>query len=262
MLRRAAVAVLVLVLLGTSEDGAVAQTADPRSPRPQVPGSMAGRVVVIDPGHQLGNHNFPRRINRPVPAGGFTKPCNTIGTATDGGYPEATLAWQVSRRVAAGLRRLGATVRLTRHSNREDRWGPCVDVRGRAGNPTRSRPGADLKLSIHADGSYAAGARGFHVIAPPDRAPWTADIHRPSMRLAASVKAGLLSQRVGIATYTAVGGIDVRFDLATLNLSDVPTVMVELGNMRSAADARVMTSPSGRARYARGLVSGVRRFLG
>ena len=138
MLHRAAVAVLVLVLLGTSEDGAVAQTADPRPPRPQVSGSLAGRVVVIDPGHQLGNHNFPRRIDRPVPAGGFTKPCNTTGTATAGGYPEATFAWQVSRRVAARLRQLGATVRLTRHSNREDRWGPCVDVRGRR---ARSSPG-------------------------------------------------------------------------------------------------------------------------
>ena len=66
-----------------------------------------------------------------------------------------------------------------------------------------------------------------------------------------------------MATYTAGGdGIDVRSDLGTLNLSDVPTVMVELGNMRSTSEARVMTSPSGRARYARGLVSGVRRFLG
>ena len=261
MLRRAAV-VLLLLLLGVSEDVAVARTPDPRPSRPQMSAAaLDGRVVVIDPGHQLGNHNFPRQINRPVPAGGFTKPCNSTGTSTAGGYPEATLAWQVSRRVAARLRHLGARVRLTRRSNREDRWGPCVDVRGRAGNPTRSRPGADLKLSIHADGSYAAGARGFHVIAPPDRAPWTDDIHRSSMRLAGSVKAGLLSQRLGIATYTAVGGIDVRFDLATLNLSDVPTVMVELGNMRSTADARLMTSPSGRARYARGLVSGVRRFL-
>jgi hypothetical protein len=71
-------------------------------------------VVVIDPGHR----HFPRRINRQVPAGGFTKPCNTTGTATDGGYPEATFVWQVSRLVAARLRGLGATVRLTRHSNR------------------------------------------------------------------------------------------------------------------------------------------------
>ena len=30
------------------------------------------------------------------------------------------------------LRALGARVVMTRTSNREDRWGPCVDVRGRA----------------------------------------------------------------------------------------------------------------------------------
>jgi N-acetylmuramoyl-L-alanine amidase len=194
MHRRAAVVLLLLLLLGVSEDVAVAGTPDPRTSRPQVSAEpLAGRAVVVDPGHQLGNHNFPRRIHRPVPAGGFTKPCNTTGTATNGGYPEATFVWQVSRLVAARLRELGATVRLTRQGNRQDRWGPCVDERGRAGNATSSRPAADLKVSVHADGSYAAGARGFHVIAPPDRAPWTADIHRPSMRLATSVKAGLLS---------------------------------------------------------------------
>ena len=65
---------------------------------------LAGRTVVIDPGHQLGNRNFPARINAPVPAGGFTKPCNTTGTATAGGYPEATFTWQVSRRVVRQLR--------------------------------------------------------------------------------------------------------------------------------------------------------------
>ncbi len=246
---------LAAVLLATSVLGA------PTSARP-APEPLAGRVVVLDPGHQLGNHHYPRQIGRLVPAGGFRKPCNTTGTSTNGGYPEASLAWDVALRVRERLQRLGAVVRLTRQSNRQDRWGPCVDVRGRAGNATSSRPAADLKVSVHADGSYASGARGFHVIAPPDRAPWTADIHRPSMRLATSVKAGLLSQRFGVATYTAGGdGIDVRADLGTLNLSDVPTVMVELGNMRSASEARMMTSPSGRARYARGLVSGVRLFL-
>jgi N-acetylmuramoyl-L-alanine amidase len=214
---------------------------------------------VIDPGHQLGNHRFPARISWPVPAGGFTKPCNTTGTSTDGGYAEATFAWQISRLVATHLRDLGAIVRLTRHSNRQNRWGPCVDERGRAGNAI----GADLKLSVHADGSYAAGARGFHVIAPPDRAPWTDDIFRPSRALATAVKGGLLSQRFVVATYTAGGdGLDVRSDLGTLNLSDVPTVMVELGNMRSTYDARVMTSGRGRGRYAVGLVAGVRNFLG
>src|SRR5262245_66556495 len=57
---------------------------------------LTGRRVVIDPGHQLGNRNYPQRIHRLVPAGGFRKPCNTTGTATNGGFPEAPLAWDVA----------------------------------------------------------------------------------------------------------------------------------------------------------------------
>ena len=221
-------------------------------------GPLAGRLVVIDPGHQLGNHNYPRQINRSVPAGGFRKPCNTTGTATNGGYPEATFAWRVSKLLQARLERLGADVRLTRHSNRQDRWGPCVDARGRAGN----RVHADLKVSIHGDGSYAAGAHGFHVIAPTDRRPWTHDIYRLSRRLALDTRAALRRHGVPVANYIAGGdGLDFRSDLGTLNLSNVPTVMVELGNMRSASDARRMTSASGRSVYARSLADGVRAFL-
>jgi N-acetylmuramoyl-L-alanine amidase len=45
-------------------------------------------------------------------------------------------------------------------------------------------------------------------------------------------------------------------------MSDVPVVMVELGNMKNASDARRMTTGAGRDRYAIGLVAGIRRFLG
>jgi N-acetylmuramoyl-L-alanine amidase len=220
---------------------------------------LAGRLVVLDPGHQLGNHNFPRRIHRLVPAGGFRKPCNTTGTATNGGYAEASLTWDVAVRLRERLRALGATVELTRHANRQDRWGPCVDRRGRAGN----RQHADLKLSIHADGTLARGAHGFHVIMPPDRRPWTHDIYRASRRLGLTLREALVDRGLARATYLAGGtGLDVRRDLGTLNLSDVPTVMVELGNMRSPYDAAQMTRPGGRERYARALGLAVRRFLG
>jgi len=223
---------------------------------------LAGRLVVIDPGHQLGNHNFPQRISRLVPAGGFHKPCNTTGTSTNGGYPEATFVWDVALRLRERLRALGARVELTRHSNRQDRWGPCVDERGRAGNPVDGHGRADLKISIHADGSYARGAHGFHVIAPPDRRPWTNDICRSSHRLALATRSALVELGFARATYVAGGdGLDVRRELATLNLSDVPTVMVELGNMRSPGDAAVMTRPGGRDRYARALAAAVSRYL-
>jgi N-acetylmuramoyl-L-alanine amidase len=249
--------VVAMALLVVGSGGAA--SARPASDRDSaVAGPLAGRTIVIDPGHQLGNHNFPRKIARLVPAGGFKKPCNTTGTATRGGFPEATMAWRVSQLLAARLRGLGADVTMTRHSNRQDRWGPCVDVRGRAGN----RVAADLKVSVHGDGSTARGARGFHVIAPPNRRPWTSDIFRPSRRLARETRAALRGAGVPVANYTAGGdGLDFRSDLGTLNLADIPSVMVELGNMRSPRDAHRMTTKSGRATYARALARAVVNHL-
>jgi len=160
--------------------------------------------------------------------------------------------------VRARLERLGARVVLTRTVNRQDRWGPCIDERGRAGN----QAAADLKISVHGDGSYAAGAHGFHVIAPTDRRPWTHDIYRSSRRLALDTRAALRGRGVPVANYVAGGdGLDFRADLGTLNLSDVPTVMVELGNMRDRRDAHRMTTAAGRATYARALTAATRAFL-
>jgi len=230
---------------------------EPGEERARVETALAGVAVVIDPGHQLGNHNFPRQTSRLVPAGGFKKPCNSTGTATRSGFPEATFNWRVAVLARDRLRGLGARVVMTRTANREDLWGPCVDERGRRGNALP----ADLKISIHGDGHD--GGHGFHVIAPTDRAPWTHDIFRPSRRLALRVRAELHGAGLPYATYIAGGdGLDFRSDLGTLNLSDIPTIMVELGNMRSAHDAARMTSRDGRALYARALVRGARVWLG
>ena len=251
---------LAAVLAVASAPARDAESAPAPAPRPALTDlPLAGKIVVLDAGHQLGNHNFPEEINRLVPAGGFSKPCNTTGTATDGGYAEATFAWNVTMKLKAKLEKSGATVVLTRTSNRSDRWGPCVDVRGRAGNKRQ----ADLKISIHGDGSLASGAHGFHVIYPPDRAPWTDDVHKPSKRLALVTKDALVDKGFSVANYIAGGdGLDERADLGTLNLSDVPVVMVEAGNMRDDGDAAVMTAARGQARYARALAVAVRAFLG
>ena len=213
---------------------------------------LAERTVVLDPGHQLGNSRHLRESNALVDDGaGGRKACNTTGTATDAGYPEATFAWQVAVGVRDRLRALGATVVMTRAGNSVDRWGPCVDVRGRTGNRA-----ADLELSIHGDGSVA-GNRGFHVIVgkgPGDRVG--------SDRYALATRDAL--ERAGLAPSNYVGGgsgLDHRGDLGTLNWSRIPTVMVELGNMRDPGDAARMTSSAGQRTYAAALTDAVRRFL-
>ena len=255
MIRRSSLLLLVLVALVLAP---AAGTSAYVAPEGSASSLLAGRTIVLDPGHQLGNHNFPRKVGRLVPAGGFRKPCNTTGTSTRAGFPEATFTWRVAKLLRSRLERLGARVLLTRHGNRQDRWGPCVNARGRLGNRV-----ADLRLSIHGDGSRVRGARGFHVIAPTDRRPWTHDIHDASARLARQARMSLRAAGLPVANYTAGRrGLVFRSDLGTLNLSNIPAVMVELGNMRNVRDAHRMTSHRGRTAYARALASAVRTYLG
>jgi N-acetylmuramoyl-L-alanine amidase len=219
---------------------------------------LRGLTIALDPGHQLGNSRHPRETNRQVPAGGFRKPCNSTGTATDSGVPEATVNFRLSLAVKRRLEALGARVPMTRTTNSANRWGPCVDARGRFGE----RVGALLMVSLHADGASTPG-RGFHVIAPTRRKPWTTDIATASLRLAKILRGSLTRSGVPRSNYTAGGtGLDVRSDLGTLNLSDVPVAMIEVGNMRNAADARRMTGSNGQARYANAVVRGIRTYLG
>jgi N-acetylmuramoyl-L-alanine amidase len=241
---------------GAPATRAVAQvSAAPTSMAASLP--LAGVRIALDPGHQLGNHNFPSQTRRLVPAGGFEKPCNTTGTATNGGYPEATLNFRIARLVQARLQALGARVLLTRTRNSQSLWGPCVNTRGEFG----ARVGARLMVSMHADGA-SSRARGFHVIVPRSRSPWTTDIARPSLRLAKALRAGFDARRIPRSTYVGAGtALSVRSDLGTLNMSDVPVAMLEVGNMRNASDAHRMTTRAGRATYARAVVRGIRLFL-
>jgi N-acetylmuramoyl-L-alanine amidase len=195
-------------------------------------------------------------INQPVPAGlGRTKPCNTTGTATDGGYEESAFNWDVALRLRDLLRKQGAHVVLTRQSNTG--VGPCVNVRAAIGNRAR----ADAVIAIHADGASPSG-RGFHVMYAPDSGP-TAAIYAASLRLARDVHDAILA--TGIfppSTYLGQNGYDQRTDLAGLNLSTRPAIFVELGNMRNATDAQLQVDPAVRERLAAALDSGLVRFLG
>jgi N-acetylmuramoyl-L-alanine amidase len=218
---------------------------------------LTGKVVVIDPGHNLGNARHLARIRRPVDAGGLRKPCNTTGTATTSGYPEATFAMSVASYLKARLVALGATVYLTRSANSTSGWGPCVDERGRFGN----RVQADAVVSVHADGT-ASSYHGFFAIRPARTKGWTDDVYASSGRLALDVRSGLEACGLPRANYNGGDGLDTRADLGTLNWSDVPIVMVELGNMRNANDSAHMRSASWRDTvYAAGLARGLSTFL-
>ena len=216
---------------------------------------LSGVVIAIDPGHNGGNAGHSAYNNRLVFIGNRWKACNTVGTSTVSGYPEHRFDFEVALRVKSRLEALGATVYLTRTT--DTGVGPCIDVRGKFG----ARVHAQLTLSIHGDGSSSSN-HGFFVMKPGLVRGYTDDILARSAKLAIAIRTGLVGAGLTVANYYAKNGLVTRTDLGTLNMSDVPVVMVELGNMKNSGDATRMKLGSGRDRYAAGLVAGIRAFLG
>lgn len=231
--------------------GTPSTTATPRK-------VLAGKTVVIDPGHNLGNARHIAEIDKPVDIGTNRKACDTTGTATDAGYPEATFTLDVSHRLRTLLEKLGAKVVMTYDGDRA--WGPCVDERARTGNAAH----ADAALSIHADGA-PADRFGFHVIAPEPVHKGAADtrpVAAPSLRLATTLRSHFKAVTgEPLANYLGGKGLTIRDDLGGLNLTTVPKVFIECGNMRNAHDAAALTNAAWRQHAAQGMADGLTAFL-
>ncbi|WP_329409324.1 N-acetylmuramoyl-L-alanine amidase [Streptomyces sp. NBC_00704] len=220
---------------------------------------LTGKVVVIDPGHNPANARHTGEIGRQVDIGTNRKECDTTGTATNAGYSEAEFTLDVAHRLRTLLQRQGATVKLTQDGDRP--FGPCVDERARIGNTAH----ADAVVSIHADGS-AAGNRGFHVILPAAVHAGAADtraVAGPSKDLGKLI-ASDFARSTGTSASNYIGdgtGLVTRRDLGGLNLSTVPKVFIECGNMRDSKDAALLTSGVWRQKAAQGMSEGIVSFL-
>lgn len=236
--------------------GGAGRAAPPSSTPTALPSELplAGKVIVLDPGHNGGNATHPAEINRKVDAGGFSKECDTTGTETDAGYPEHAFTWDVAQRAAAILRDRGAEVDLTRSN--DTGVGPCVDQRAAIGNQAH----ADAAVSVHADGGPASG-KGFHVILPGLLPGRNDAVVGPARALGEAVHAAMLTTGEPTSTYVGSGGYDVRTDLGGLNLSTVPKVFVECGNMRNTDDAARLTDPAFRQKVAQALADGLQDYL-
>ncbi|MFE6621333.1 N-acetylmuramoyl-L-alanine amidase [Streptomyces sp. NPDC057740] len=243
----------------TNDDKPPGPTLTPTPESTSASGPLKGRVVVIDPGHNPNNFQHTAEINRKVNIGTNWKECDTTGTSTNDGYTEAKFTLDVAHRMRTLLEKQGATVEFTQDGDRS--WGPCVDERAQIGNKAH----ADAVVSLHADGA-GPGQRGFHVILPGKVNAGAADtgpIVTPSRDLGERI-AGSFVRVTGSAPSNYVGdgtGLVTRKDLGGLNLSTVPKVFIECGNMRDSKDAALLTSGAWRQKAAQGISEGIVSFL-
>jgi N-acetylmuramoyl-L-alanine amidase len=226
-----------------------AASAAPGAGRP-----LAGRIIGIDPGHNGRNYADPTFIDHLIWNGREWEACDTTGTETDGGYTEAKFNWLVATDLARILRRDGAKLVLTRNSNHG--VGPCVNRRARI----LDRAHANVSIDIHADGG-PSGGRGFTVLLP------VADhvnhkVIRSSRRFGRDVhRAFLRYTPIKVSDYYGTNGYISRNDLAGLNLTTMPKVLIECGNMRNAHDARLLTSARVQRKIAWALSRAIIAFL-
>ena len=215
---------------------------------------LAGKVVGIDPGHNGLNYTSPAFLNRKVWNGRQWEGCDTTGTRTASGYTEARFNWNVAVYLRADLVRMGARVVMTRTGNHG--LGPCVDTRSRILN----RAHANVSIDIHADYGPLSG-RGFTVLEPVADGP-NNKVIASSKRFGRDVHAMMLRDTAfRVSNYYGRDGYISRNDLAGLNLTTMPKVLIETGNMRNAADAALLVSPKVQRAVAAALAAAIARFL-
>lgn len=254
-----AAAATVAVTTGVGTAAAAPAPTAPSS-QPTTGSTLAGKTVFLDPGHQGGSagHN----LSAQVPDGrGGKKDCQTTGATGVNGAAEHTVNWQISQLVKAGLESQGARVVLSRPD--DTGWGGCVDERAAAA----SRSGAAVAVSLHADSTAAgadAGKKGFHMIVPtlplPDakaNAVQGGEGRKASNIMRdAFVKAGFPS-----ANYAGVvNGIQTRSDIAAVNLTTVPAVFIEMGNLSNPAEAAALAGRDGQLKYAMAITNGILNY--
>ena len=192
---------------------------------PRQPGayqeSLAGRRILIDPGH------------------GGADP-GAIGLST---LPEKTIALDTALRLAALLERTQSRGLLTRRDDRAPGGTGQDGLRERVERARRS--GAEVMVSLHADASYDSAVRGVT----------TYYYHPGDVALALAIHEELVA-RLGVPDR----GVR-RADFYVLRASPVPAVLVELGFLTNPVEAALLSSGSYRQRAAEAIADGLARYF-
>jgi len=206
-------------------------------------GDVKGRVVCIDPGHQLHADSSPDPIG---PGSATTKACVSSGTSGVVAGPEHAVVLDVGLRLRDLLTTQGITVVMTRTTADVS---ICNSERAAIANEAK----ADLCIRLHCD----AGSKHICIMLNPVKIQgWTDDIYDESLKAAGIVQ-------TAYSTYTGIpdGGLTPRSDMTGFNWSDVPVILPEMLEMQNVDDDKLAATPEFRQKMAEGLEKGIVEYL-
>jgi len=210
---------------------------------PCVGGDIQGRIVCIDPGHQLYANSTPEPIG---PGATTLKPCVSSGTSGPVSGPEHAVNLDVGLRLRDILQSYGVTVVMTRTI-------PDVDLCNSERAAIANAAGADLAIRLHCN---SGTAHSCFTLYPALIEEWTDDIYDESLKAAQIIQPAY-------AAYTGIpdAGLTPRSDISGFNWSDVPVILPEMLHMQNPEDDIRAASPAFRQVMAEGLADGIVQYL-
>lgn len=206
-----------------------------------------GKVVVIDPGHQLKGNS----AKEPIGPGSSQMKAKVTG-GTEGCVTklvEYQLNLDVSLKLGKELKKRGYQVIYTRTTNN-------VNISNAERAQIANKAEADAFIRIHANSSEDSGVHGAMTICQTSKNPYNASCYKQSKKLASNILDALVS-----STGCKKQKVWETDTMSGINWSEVPVTIVEMGYMSNAAEDRNMAKDSYQNKIAAGIADGIDKTL-
>ena len=204
--------------------------------------------ILIDAGHQK-EPDYSRENAAP----GLNSKVYKVSTGAQGvstGVWEYELNLAVALKLESALKDLGYQVALTR--DRHD-----IHITNKERGEMAKEVGADILISLHADGSSIASAQGVSVLSPAANVSFIDEARANTSKTLSTFIVDELAKSTGARNR----GVHFRNNLSILNWSEVPTSLVEMGFMSNVEEDEKMQTEAYQEKLAQGMAKGIHKYF-
>lgn len=217
------------------------------TPEPSQPVSSNGKVIVIDPGHQVKANSEKEPIG---PGASQTKAKVTGGaTGVATGKTEYQLNLEVSLKLKTALENKGYTVIMTRATN-------DVNLSNSERAQIANNANAAAFIRIHANSVDTSSVKGVLTMCQTASNPYNGNLAAQSYSLSKAVLDNFVSE-----TGAVNKGVTRTDDMSGINWCKVPTTIVEMGFMSNPEEDKLMATDEYQNKMVNGIVKGIEQFF-